>query len=69
MKSICRIVIHTKHLLLNMDTEHIFSFYNHELGSTLQLIFKVGQKWLSRLKQPVSPFLEVDLKKLVDSHM
>ena len=35
----------------------------------MQLNFKVGEKRLSRLKQPISPFLEVGFEKFFDSHM
>ena len=43
--------------------------FGYELSSTLQLIFKVGQKWLWRLKRPISPFLEVAFEKFFDSHV
>ena len=40
-----------------------------EFSITLQPIFKVGKKLLSRLKQPISAVLEVGLENFFDSHV
>ena len=47
----------------------MFYSFGYEFSSTLQLIFKVSQKWLSRLKRSISPFLEVSFEKFFDNHM
>ena len=46
-----------------------FLSHGYEFNNTLQLVLKVGHRSLSRLKWPISSYLEVCLEKFFDSFM